>query len=170
VAEHCGLPAGSGAGAEPGSTIVSSSLRNVLAVVAGILVGMGVNLALITVGPSLIAPPAGVDVSTTEGLAAGIYLFEPRHFVMPFLAHALGTYFGALAAWLLAASNRDALAWLTGGLFLLAGIAACFMIRAPAWFMATDLLLAYLPMAWLAIQVGRRIAPGHRARPASGGR
>jgi hypothetical protein len=57
-----------------------------------------------------------------------------------------------------------------GFVFLGAGIAACFMIPAPAWFMATDLLLAYLPMAWLAIQVGRRIAPGHRGRPAAGGR
>jgi hypothetical protein len=30
--------------------------------------------------------------------------------------------------------------------------------------MAADLLLAYLPMAWLAIQVGRKIAPAHGGR------
>jgi hypothetical protein len=30
-----------------------------------------------------------VDVNSAEGLSKGIHLFEPRHFVMPFLAHAL---------------------------------------------------------------------------------
>jgi hypothetical protein len=33
-----------------------------------------------------------------------MHLFEPRHFVMPFLAHALGTLAGALAAFLIAAT------------------------------------------------------------------
>jgi len=128
---------------------MSATLRNVLAVVAGILVGMGVNMALVMLGPSLIAPPPGVDVASAEGLAAGIHLFEPKHFVMPFLAHALGTYFGALVAWLLAASHKDAFAWLLGVVFLAAGVAACVMIPAPVWFMATDLLLAYL--TWLCV-------------------
>lgn len=36
-------------------------VRNVLAVVAGIAIGGGVNMALVTVSPSLIPPPAGVD-------------------------------------------------------------------------------------------------------------
>lgn len=149
---------------------MSGTLRNVLAVIAGILVGMGVNMALIMLGPTLIPPPPGVDTSSAEGLAAGIHLFEPRHFVMPFLAHALGTYVGALVAWLLAASHKDAFAWLIGVLFLAGGVAACFMIPAPVWFMAVDLVLAYLPMAWLAILVGRRIAGGQGARAGSGGR
>ena len=46
-----------------------SLLRNVLAVLAGIVIGGVVNMAIITVGPSLIPPPAGVDVTTAEGLA-----------------------------------------------------------------------------------------------------
>ena len=38
------------------------------------------------------------------------------------------------------------------------------VVPAPAWFIALDLLLAYLPMAWLAILVGRRLsASGSRA-------
>jgi hypothetical protein len=36
-----------------------------------------------------------------------------------------------------------------GGLFLLGGIANVFLLPAPAWFCAVDLLLAYLPAAWL---------------------
>jgi len=33
------------------------------------------------------------------------------------------------------------------------------MIRAPAWFVALDLIAAYLPMAWLAARIGARIQP-----------
>ena len=132
-------------------------LRNALAIIAGIVIGGVVNGALITISPSLIPPPAGVDVGNAESLAKGMHLFEPRHFVMPFLAHALGTFVGALAAYLIAATRRNVMAYVIGVVFLLGGVAASFMIPAPAWFIALDLLAAYLPMAWLAIQVGARI-------------
>lgn len=131
-------------------------LRNVLAVLAGIVIGGVVNMALITIGPALIPPPAGVDVTTAEGLRAAMPLFEPRHFVMPFLAHALGTLAGALAAYLIAGTHRVPLAYVVGAVFLCGGLAASFMIPAPAWFIALDLLVAYLPMAWLGIQIGAR--------------
>ena len=132
-------------------------LRNALAIIAGIVIGGGVNGALITISPSLIPPPAGVDVGNAESLAKGMHLFGARHFVMPFLAHALGTFAGALAAFLIAATHRKAMAYVIGAVFLCGGVAASFMIPAPAWFIALDLLAAYLPMAWLAIQVGTRI-------------
>jgi hypothetical protein len=134
-----------------------AAMRNVLAVVAGVVIGAAVNGMLITLSPTLIPPPAGVDVTDAESLAAGIHLFEPRHFLMPFLAHALGTLTGALVAYLIAATHRDRIAYGIGVLFLLGGIGASFMIPAPAWFIALDLLVAYIPMAWLAIQIGARI-------------
>lgn len=132
-------------------------LRNVLAVIAGLVVGSVVNMALVTLGPSLIPPPAGVDVNSAEGLAKGIHLFEPRHFATPFLAHALGTFAGALVAWLAAATHPARLAWTIGVVFLCGGVAASFMIPAPAWFIALDLAGAYLPMAWLGIRLGGRL-------------
>ena len=134
-------------------------LRNVLAVLVGIVVGSAANMALILLSPSLIAPPAGVDVATAEGLSQGMHLFEPRHFVMPFLAHALGTFAGALVAYLSAASHKRAFAYAIGVVFLCGGIAASFMVPAPKGFIALDLLAAYLPMAWLATQVGARMQP-----------
>ena len=136
------------------------TLRNVLAVIAGIAIGVGVNMALITLSPSLIPPPAGVDVSNAESLSKGIHLFEPRHFVMPFLAHAVGTLAGALAAYLIAATYKAQSAYVIGAVFLAGGVAASFMIPAPAWFIALDLLAAYLPMAWLGIRIGSRFKKG----------
>ncbi|HYW30179.1 MAG TPA: hypothetical protein VE869_01650 [Gemmatimonas sp.] len=137
-----------------------SLLRNVLAVIAGLVVGSVVNGSLIALSPSLIPPPAGVDVNSVESMRTNIGLFEPRNFLMPFLAHALGTLVGALAAYLVAATHRARFAYAIGVVFLCGGIAACFMIPAPAWFMAVDLLLAYIPMAWLAVQTGSRMQPG----------
>ena len=137
---------------------MSGIVRNVLAVVLGLVAGGAVNMAIVTFGPVLVPPPAGVDVTDPASLAQGIHLFEPRHFAAPFLAHALGTFVGALVAYLVAATHKARFAYGIGVLFLLGGIAACFMIPAPPWFMALDLVVAYLPMAWLAIALGRRIA------------
>ena len=95
-----------------------------------------------------------------EGLKASMALFEPKHFLFPFLAHAIGTLAGAMVALRGApdAGRRPALG--VGILFLLGGTANVLMLPAPAWFNATDLVLAYLPMAWLAtVLVGRGGAP-----------
>ncbi|HEX2013440.1 MAG TPA: hypothetical protein VJN44_21100 [Roseateles sp.] len=139
-------------------------LRNLLALLAGLVIGSGVNMALITLSPSLIPPPAGVDVSSAESLSKAMHLFEARHFVMPFLAHALGTLAGALAAYLIAATYKAPMAYAIGAVFLCGGVAASFMIPAPAWFIALDLLAAYLPMAWLAVRLG---ALANRSSPAA---
>ena len=140
-------------------------LKNLVAVLAGIVIGGVVNTALIMLSPSLIPPPAGVDVSDAESLRQSIHLFEPRHFVMPFLAHALGTLAGALAAYLIAITHKRAIALAIGVVFLAGGVAASFMIPAPTWFIALDLLVAYIPMAWLGAQVGAHLTRGSGQAP-----
>lgn len=129
-------------------------IRNIAAVVVGVVLGGAVNMALIINGPSIIPPPAGVDVTNAQSIAASIHLFEPRHYVFPFLAHALGTLVGAFAAYLIAASRRHVFAYVIGMFFLAGGIAASLMIPAPAWFIALDLIGAYLPMAWVGKRLG----------------
>jgi len=130
-------------------------LKNVLAIVLGLLVGSLVNGGIIQVGPSLIPPPAGVDVMTAEGLKAGLHLFEPKHFLMPFLAHALGTLFGAFVAAKICAGPKMLYAMIIGFLFLFGGISMMFMVPSPLWFTILDLGLAYLPMAFLGARLAR---------------
>ena len=120
-------------------------LRNILAVVAGILVGMALNEGII-----LVPPPEGADMMTPEGIEAAMPLLQPKHFLMPFLAHALGTFAGAYLSSLLSANNKMRIALSIGGIFLSGGLMAAYMIPAPIWFVAADLMLAYLPMAYLA--------------------
>ncbi|MGZ8272415.1 MAG: hypothetical protein ACXWUM_00780 [Burkholderiaceae bacterium] len=142
---------------------MSSWLRVVLAVVLGIVVGSVVNMALITVSGKVIAPPAGADVTTTEGLKASMHLFEPRHFIFPFLAHAVGTFVGAFVAALVAPGRSMMVALVVGSFFLLGGIASVFLLPAPLWFSVVDLLFAYLPAAWLGRRVAMRLAGERRA-------
>ena len=125
--------------------------------VLGLVVGSVVNMALVTVSPHVIPPPPGVDVSDPVSIRASAHLFEPKHFLFPFLAHALGTLAGALTAGVMAGSGRRLAAGFVGAFFLLGGIAACFMIPAPKWFVAADLLLAYLPTAWLGLALAQRV-------------
>jgi hypothetical protein len=132
-------------------------IRNILAVIVGFAAGSAVNMALILASPHVIPPPAGVDVSNAASMKASMHLYEARHFVFPFLAHALGTLAGSLLAYVLAASHPARLAYGIGALFLGGGITASFMIPAPGWFIGVDLVAAYLPMAWLATVLGRRL-------------
>lgn len=131
-------------------------VRNILAVLTGFIVGGLVNMGLVTVGPHLIPLPSGADTTTMDGLKAAMPLFEPQHFIMPFLAHALGTLVGALLAAKLAVTHRMRMAQVIGLIFLAGGITMVVMLPSPLWFNLLDLGLAYLPMAWLGGKLGSR--------------
>jgi hypothetical protein len=133
-------------------------LKNILAVIAGIVVGGAVNMGIIMISGSIIPPPEGADVTTTEGLKASMHLFQPKHFIMPFLAHALGTLAGALVAGILAASHKAKFALGIGVFYLLGGIASVFMLPSPIWFNILDLVGAYIPMAYIAGKIVERRA------------
>lgn len=70
-------------------------LKNILAVIAGLVLGSIANMAVLMASNNIIPLPAGADNSTPEALKATIHLFEPKHFIFPFLAHAIGTFVGA---------------------------------------------------------------------------
>lgn len=125
-------------------------IKNILAVIAGIVIGSVVNMGIIMMSSSIIPPPTGVDPSDMESLKANMHLFEFRHFIMPFLAHALGTLVGALVAFLIAANRKMTFALVIGVFFLLGGIVNVFMLPSPVWFIIVDLVGAYIPMAFLA--------------------
>jgi len=79
-----------------------------------------------------------------------MHLFQPKHFILPFLAHALGTFVGALLAAIIAATHKMKFALSIGIFFLVGGIANVFMLPSPIWFTVMDLVGAYIPMGYLA--------------------
>ena len=124
-------------------------VKNIIAVLIGWLVGAGVNMGLVMLGPELIPPPEGMDMTTMEGIKEAMPLLKPKHFIFPFLAHGLGTLVGAFFASRLAATFNFGAAMLIGIFFLLGGLSMSMNLPQPTWFTAADLCLAYIPMAWI---------------------
>lgn len=123
-------------------------LKNILAVITGWIVGSIINMSLVKIG-HMILPIEGLDPSDMNALAEVMPTLEPKYFIFPFLAHALGTLVGAFIAYNLAATHKMKFALGIGAIFFLLGIMVSFMIPAPTWFAVTDILLAYIPMAWI---------------------
>ncbi|MGB0403906.1 MAG: hypothetical protein ACPGEG_07400 [Salibacteraceae bacterium] len=123
-------------------------LRNVLAVVVGWFGGSVINMGLIQVGHSMY-PLEGVDLNNMEQLAEAMSTAAPVHFLFPFLAHALGTLVGAALAGLIAATHKMKFSLAIGGLFFIGGVMVNYMIPGPLWFTSLDIIVAYLPMAYL---------------------
>ena len=135
---------------------MSPILRSILAVVAGLVAGSVVNMGLIMIGGAVVPAPEGADVTTMEGLKASMHLFQPKNFVFPFLAHALGTLAGALAAAAIAGKNKMKFALGIAVFFLAGGVYNVFVLPSPVWFTILDLVVAYLPMGFLAGRLTER--------------
>ncbi len=129
---------------------MNRTVNIIIAIIGGCILGSAINMGLIMISSSIIPPPPGVDNTTMEGLKASMHLFEPKHFIFPFLAHALGTLAGAFIAAKIAASHKLRFAIIIGLVFLAGGITNVVMLPSPLWFSILDLAGAYLPMAWLA--------------------
>ena len=124
-------------------------LKNILAVVISLIIGGMVNISIIMISGSVIPPPAGANLTTMEGLQTAMPLMEPKHFLMPFLAHAFGTLVGAFIAAKIATNNKMTFAIVIGCCFLVGGIMNIFMLPSPVWFTIVDLGFAYIPIAYL---------------------
>ncbi|WP_411030569.1 hypothetical protein [Spongiimicrobium sp. 3-5] len=128
---------------------MNRTLKNILAVLIGLVLGSIVNMGIIMISGSIIPPPEGADVTTMEGLKSSMHLFEPKHFIFPFLAHALGTLVGAVLAAIIAANHKMKFALAIGVFFLIGGIINIFLLPSPTWFAIIDVVGAYIPMAWI---------------------
>lgn len=129
---------------------MNPTFRNILAIVAGVFAGGALNMGIIMISGKIIPPPDGADVTTMEGLKASMHLFEPKHFIMPFLAHSLGTLVGAFIAAKIAMTHKMRFAIGVGCWYFLGGLINIFMLPSPLWFTIVDLGLAYIPMAYIA--------------------
>jgi hypothetical protein len=128
-------------------------VRNILAVIAGLVSGSILNMGIILISSSIIPPPEGANLTTPEGLIAAMPLMQPIHFLMPFLAHALGTLLGAWISTYIANKNQLTAALIIAALFFVGGAMNIAMLPSPMWFNIVDLVFAYFPMAYLALKI-----------------
>ena len=137
--------------------IILNISRNIIALILGLFLGGMINMLIINNGGGFIAPPEGVNPKDIESIKENMHLYTPIHFIIPFLAHAMGTFIGALITSLIAVSIRMYLAIGVGFCFLIGGIMMVLMLPSPLWFNIIDLCLAYLPMGWLGWKIGSKI-------------
>ena len=138
-------------------------IKNILAVIIGWLGGSIVNMGLIQTGHKLI-PIEGIDVNDMDALAAIMPTLEFEYFIFPFLAHALGTLAGAAIAGMLAVTHKMRFSLGIGCLFLVGGIMVNYMLPGPTWFAATDIIIAYIPMAWIGGKIAEKTSKDRAIR------
>lgn len=131
-------------------------LKNAIAIILGIIIGGVVNMAIIMLSGKVIPLPEGIDPADPESLKAGIHLFEAKHYIMPFLAHALGTLAGAFLTTKLAVSHHLKQALAIGAFFLIGGIMSVYQLGTPFWPSLIDLVFAYIPFAWFGWKLGTK--------------
>jgi len=134
---------------------MSPTLRSVLAVVFGLILGAAVILAVQALGHQVYPIPEGLDVRDPEALKA--YVAEAPVGVLLFVlaAYALGSFAGgAFAGWY--ARRAPATHGLIVGAVLLAGgVANLLMIPHPAWF-AVACVAVFVPAAYLGARLVRK--------------
>jgi hypothetical protein len=134
-------------------------VRNIIGVVAGILIGSFVNMYIVELGPQFFPLPAGVNLTTEEGLKAGMAYMQPEHFIAPFLAHAIGTLVATFIAALIAVDRRKIITRLISLLYLSGGAYMVAILPSPMWFNLLDLIVAYLPMGVIGYLLATKIIP-----------
>lgn len=123
-------------------------LRNIIAVLIGAIAGGFVNMQIVELGYSVF-PLGDFNKNDFDAFISAMENAGNEHYLFPFLAHALGTFVGAALTSLFGASHQFRLSIIIGIFFLIGGIAANLMIPGPLWFSIMDILLAYIPMAWI---------------------
>jgi len=133
-------------------------VRNAGAVIAGLVVGMSVNLALVQLNTVFFPLPDGVDVTDTAQLRDAIRDLPAAAWILVFAAHLGQSFVGAWVAARLGASRWMTLAMIVGVVSLGAGIMNAMMLSAPAWTWIE--MPFYLVVAWMAgrMEVARRMA------------
>jgi hypothetical protein len=134
---------------------MNSTLKNILATIGGLLLGGMVNMSIVMISGHVIPPPEGADITTAEGLKASMHLFEPKNFIMPFLAHALGTFVAVLIACYITKTNKMRIPLIISTLFFIGGFTNVMMLPSPLWFSILDLAGAYHLMGYLAFAIAK---------------
>ncbi len=130
--------------------------RNIAAVIAGLVVGMIVNIAIIQLNTVFFPLPDGVDMTDTAQMKEAIKGMPAAGWILVIAAHLGQAFVGGWVAARLGASRRMMLAMIVGVLSLAGGIANAIMLSSPAWTWIEMPL--YLVVAWLAgrMELARR--------------
>ena len=130
-------------------------IRNVIAVLVGLFVGMTANMMVVQLNLLMFPLPDGVTWTDTDELIAWIETLPQSAFVLVLIAHLSQSFFGALIAGFIAKRNVMQIAMTVGILTSIGGLVNLLRIPAPFWFWIE--LPLYLIVAWAAAKIVLRI-------------
>lgn len=132
-------------------------LRNIAAVLLGLLVGGVINMVLVMANLASFPGPEGLDMNDAAAMAEYVAGLPPSAFVLPLLAHLAQATVGGWLAARVGASRPVMLALIVGVLTLIGG--AINMINfpnAPIWMWVEFPLYLALPYAVGRVEARRR--------------
>jgi 4-hydroxybenzoate polyprenyltransferase len=122
--------------------------RSILAVVAGLVLGVVIIAAVEYMSHMVYPPPPGLDMKDPEAMKAMVANLPVGALLFLLLAWALGSFGGGWLAARLSQRLQTRHAMIVGALLMLAGIMNMIMIPHPAWLWVLGIAV-YLPAAYL---------------------
>lgn len=130
-------------------------VKNILAVLAGLVGGVFVITLVQGLNAMLYPPPPDVDFSDPEHVAEMMRNIPVGALLMVELSYALGSLVAGFLAAKIGATRQIGLALGVGGALMLGGFANLAMVPHPIWFAIVS-TLTYLPAAWLGAKLAMR--------------
>ena len=129
---------------------MDSSLKNALAVLGGTIIGIFIIRGIMSFHGIVFPLPDGVHASNPKSISDNIHLFEAKNFIVPFLAHAIGTLCGAYFTAKFAVKYKFNFALGIGAIFLTNALMTAYLVENTSMtFNIIDFVLAYFPMAFI---------------------
>ena len=108
-------------------------MRNILAVLVGMIVGMGINMAFLFLNVALHPMPSGVTFEDAEGMVDYISTLPLQAFFLVLVAHLGQAFVGGWVAARISANHPMAVALIVGSLSLLGGFLNMMQLPHPWW-------------------------------------
>jgi uncharacterized protein YacL len=129
--------------------------RSILAVVAGLVLGVVLIFAVESLGHFVYPPPSDLDMTNPEALKNLMANAPVGALLFVILAYVIGSFGGGWLAARLAQKSHVMHSLIVGGLLMAAGIMNMLMIPHPTWFWIISLVL-YLPAAYAGALLGQK--------------
>lgn len=129
--------------------------RSILAVIAGLVLGVVLIAVVEFIGHYVYPPPADLDMTNSEALKNLIANAPVGALLFVILAWAIGSFGGGWLASRIAQKSHVMLALIVGGILMAAGIMNMLMIPHPLWFWILGIAV-YLPAAYAGALMGQK--------------
>lgn len=133
---------------------MKTTLRNILGIVAGVLVGAVVILVVQLVGHQVYPVAGSLDMNDKEAMADFVASLPVGALLIVVVAYAAGSFVGGALAAFIGSGAKVRHALVVGAFLLISGVMNLVSIPHPVWFSIVTVLV-FIPAAWLG---GRMVA------------